>query len=397
MKPLICVAGKNEIALHGLRYFLDHYRDHPVCFIPNAGDSGVDGWQPSFAKQARQWGFPQVGLADIYDHENLIFISLEFDTLIKTTLFKSKNLFNFHFSKLPRYKGMFTSAHPILNGDTETAITLHLIDDGIDTGDIIDQYEVEIAPTDTARDLYFKNLKAAQMLFDANAAKLVSGDFDARPQGMLGSSYYSKHSINYSMLSIDLNRTAFEVHNQFRAFTFREFQMPSFNGWSIIRTVPTTARSTHKPGKVVSETQSHFRIATIDFDLDLYKDYYPRLWAACEVGDVDTALRCLPFIDEIDLRNGRGWTALIISAYHGWHTIVQALLQRGANPDMANYKGTTPLMYALSSYEGSRNSLAFEAIAASARGFNKSDHTGRTIFDWIEEKKVPELMAFLPS
>jgi hypothetical protein len=43
MKPLICVAGKNEIALHGLRYFLDHYRDHPVCFIPNAGDRSGPG------------------------------------------------------------------------------------------------------------------------------------------------------------------------------------------------------------------------------------------------------------------------------------------------------------------------------------------------------------------
>ncbi len=396
MNPTVCIAGKNEIAVHGLRHFLDHYPDYPLCFIPNAGDAGIDTWQPSFAKQARAWGVRQVSLEEIYGLEDLILISLEFDTIIKTDRFKTRNLFNFHFSKLPKYKGMFTAAHPILNGDDETAVTLHFMDSGIDTGDIIDQKTVDISLHDTVRDVFFKNLNAAKALFEENVARLLSGDFVARPQEMSGASYYSKASINYANLVIDFNRTAFEVHNQFRAFTFREFQMPRFADWSIASTTPTAIRSTLKPGKIVSETETRYRIATIDFDLDLHKDYYPSLWSACEAGDLDAVARGLAFVDEVDLRNPKGWTALIIAAYHGHVPVIRALLERGADPDLGNYKGTTPLMYALSHYEASRDSLAFQTLAASSKALGAVDHYGKTVSDWVDEKGLAELKAYLP-
>ena len=39
---------------------------------------------------------------------------------------------------------MFTSALPLINGEKETGVTLHKIDAGIDTGDIIDQIKFQI-------------------------------------------------------------------------------------------------------------------------------------------------------------------------------------------------------------------------------------------------------------
>ena len=57
--------------------------------------------------------------------------------IIKTKNFKSNKLFNLHFSLLPSYKGMHTSAFPILNGEKYSGVTIHKIDNGIDTGDII--------------------------------------------------------------------------------------------------------------------------------------------------------------------------------------------------------------------------------------------------------------------
>lgn len=71
--------------------------------------------------------------------DDLIFISLEFDKIVNPDLFKDARLYNIHFSLLPSYKGMYTSAIPILNGEEMVGVTFHEIDKGIDTGNIIAQ------------------------------------------------------------------------------------------------------------------------------------------------------------------------------------------------------------------------------------------------------------------
>ena len=59
---------------------------------------------------------------------------------------------------------MFTSSLPLLYGDEYSGVTLHKIDDGIDTGDIIDQIKFNISSIDSARDLYFKYLENGLIL-----------------------------------------------------------------------------------------------------------------------------------------------------------------------------------------------------------------------------------------
>ena len=49
----------------------------------------------------------------------------------------------------------------------------------------------------------------------------------------MNTSYFSKNAIDYKNLRINFYKTAFEVRNQFRAFTFREYQMPKFENWEI--------------------------------------------------------------------------------------------------------------------------------------------------------------------
>ena len=68
-----------------------------------------------------------------------MFISLEYHRLIDPLKFVTSKLYNPHFSLLPAYKGMYTSALPLLNDEKDAGVTLHHIDSGIDTGDIIDQ------------------------------------------------------------------------------------------------------------------------------------------------------------------------------------------------------------------------------------------------------------------
>ena len=323
-----------------------------------------------------------------------LFFSLEFDTLIRVHRFASRRLFNFHFSKLPKYRGMYTAAHPILNGETDSGVTLHLMDDGIDTGDIIDVWDVPIGPDDTVRDLYFNNLAAAKALFAKNVERLVAGDFIARPQPLAGATYLSP--------PFDRLRRAAARSEEDRLGVSTTSSAPSPSASSRCRSIGagasgapqiTDQRSTQRAGRLVEETEALFRIASIDNDVLLFKDY-----AAAALGGRrrrrpggGRRRRCA-HVPDVNLRNRNGWSALIIAAYHGQVEAMRRLLAAGADPDGTNYKGTPVLMYALSRYEQTREAAGFDLIASAARRLDGVDHTGRTIRDWIAEKGFPELL-----
>ena len=60
---------------------------------------------------------------------------------------------NCHPSLLPKYRGPNPYAQVILNGETKTGVTFHLVDENYDTGAILSQTEVEIKPDDTGGSL----------------------------------------------------------------------------------------------------------------------------------------------------------------------------------------------------------------------------------------------------
>lgn len=238
---MICIAGKNNIAVNSLQYLVDiyGYPAEKLLAVPNSTDNGKDSRQMSLKKYAIDQGIKVVNLESVYIIPDMIFISLEYNEIVKPQLFKTERLFNIHFSLLPKYKGMYTSALPILNGEKESGVTLHYIDEGIDTGDIIAQKRFPIDIQDTCRDLYFKYLQYGFELFKENIDNLIKGNLKAKPQGNIDSTYFSKKSIDYKNIQIDLNRTSFEIHNQIRAFIFEEYQLPEINNVRVFKSVLT--------------------------------------------------------------------------------------------------------------------------------------------------------------
>lgn len=63
---------------------------------------------------------------------------------------------NVHASLLPKYRGAAPIQWAIIKGETETGITTMLMDEGMDTGDILVQTKVEISANDTAGTLHDK-------------------------------------------------------------------------------------------------------------------------------------------------------------------------------------------------------------------------------------------------
>jgi methionyl-tRNA formyltransferase len=64
----------------------------------------------------------------------------------------------YHPSILPRYRGASAINWAVINGEAKTGLTIFWVDEGIDTGDILLQKEVDIGPAETTGEVYFNKL-----------------------------------------------------------------------------------------------------------------------------------------------------------------------------------------------------------------------------------------------
>ncbi|MBN2894198.1 MAG: hypothetical protein JXL97_20170 [Bacteroidales bacterium] len=272
-KPFICIAGRNTIAVRSLKYLIEEfdYEKEKLLAIVSSNDDGIDKYQLSFKKYVLENSIETISLQEAYRIENLIFISLQYDVILRPNKFLSAELFNIHFSLLPEYKGMYTSALPILHGRNKSGVTLHLIDDGIDTGEIIDQQTVNINQDDTSKDLYEKYTDFGVILFKKNLNSLINKKYIATKQDSLMSSYFSKKSIDYNNLIIDLNKTAFQIKNQIRAFTYEGLQFPKIFNIEIKKAIIIDEKSKGKAGTIIEDKKDFLIINTVDFQLKLIK------------------------------------------------------------------------------------------------------------------------------
>ena len=66
---------------------------------------------------------------------------------------------------LPKFKGLHTHERAIEAGETEHGCTIHYVDEGMDTGEIIAQAKVSISPEETSETLAQKVLKQEHILY----------------------------------------------------------------------------------------------------------------------------------------------------------------------------------------------------------------------------------------
>lgn len=271
MRKTVCIAGKNDIAVHGLDYLIESggYGNDIIVSCART-DAGVDTWQKSLRKEANYYSVPVRPLEELYGINGLIFISLQYDRIIRTDRFRAgASLINFHFSALPAYKGCHTSVMPILNGEKESGVTIHRINDRIDGGDVIAQRKFAIGQAWNSQELYLKYTEIACALFDEYVERLIEGDYTAERQSPTGATYYSKGSIDYGNIRIDLNQTAEMIDRQVRAYNFKAYQQPTVYGRIIESTEITAATSSKAPGSVIFENEREMMLATVDYDIRL--------------------------------------------------------------------------------------------------------------------------------
>jgi len=137
-----------------------------------------------------------------------------------------KGCVNLHASLLPELRGPEPIAWSVIRGLKKTGLTTMRMDEGIDTGDIILQKEMEILPDDTKGSLEQKmSIEGAQLLCKT-LKKFEAGSVPSKKQG---SNFSIAPVIKKQDCRIDWSKTAQEIHNFIRgldpepsAFTFLE-------------------------------------------------------------------------------------------------------------------------------------------------------------------------------
>lgn len=124
---------------------------------------------------------------------------------------------NLHPSKLPRWRGAAPLQRTIMSGDTETAVMVMRMDEGLDTGPVCLAERVEVGIDTTAGELHDRLARIGASLMVRALAALERGSLDCSPQPPDGVTYAAK--IDKSEARIDFIRSAAEVHNQIRGLS----------------------------------------------------------------------------------------------------------------------------------------------------------------------------------
>jgi methionyl-tRNA formyltransferase len=122
---------------------------------------------------------------------------------------------NVHGSLLPRWRGAAPIQAAILAGDKETGITIMKMDAGVDTGPILSQRYIPIAPDDTGGSLFAKmSTLGAELLLDT-LPRYLSGELIPQPQPEEGATYAPMLKKEDGLL--DFTRPAVELERRVHA------------------------------------------------------------------------------------------------------------------------------------------------------------------------------------
>ncbi|MDF7760034.1 formyltransferase family protein [Kosakonia cowanii] len=392
----LIIAGKNNIAVDVTSWIREHRPDVELYAVFNKNDEGNDGFQRSYRKYCKKANINELSLAETYAIKDAIFLSLEFDKIVNPDKFLHENIYNIHFSLLPKYKGMFTSAWPILNNESESGVTLHKINHGIDTGEILSQESFSLSETETANSLYLKYIKYGTKLVIDNIENILKSNIVLVKQNAIGSSYYSNKTINYANLTIDLNKTAYEILSQIRAFTFRAYQLAKIEGVNVFHGKILQSASLTKPGTILENRADRFVISTIDYDLLVFKDNFLEVLNACKDKDVAYLTNILRHKCTLFEKNEAGWSPIIVAAYHGNLEVVKWLVDEGADINDINHNGTTVAMYYKEYMKRTGNYSGLDVLLKLGSNLHIKDYRGLSVFDYLkndEDKKLYKYMT----
>lgn len=121
---------------------------------------------------------------------------------------------NLHVSLLPKYRGSAPIQWSVLNGDSETGVTIMQLDEGCDTGDILMVERVPIGPETTSGELFDQVSAIGARTLVTAVEKLAAGELTPQPQD--DSQATQAPPLKKEMAKFDFTQSAAHIHNWVR-------------------------------------------------------------------------------------------------------------------------------------------------------------------------------------
>ena len=228
----VVLLGGKALAIECLDSLL-RMRDVDVAaVIPCADDEPAGGhWYPCLAGRAKELGLPVFQPKSVNEAEFLpilrqlephLLVSVFYDKILKPRVLEIPSLAaaNVHFGLLPYNRGSMPIPWAIIDGN-DPGVTMHHMDPGVDTGDIIAQMAVPAGDHETAKDIYGRCTAAGLYLFERYIPLLLQSSAPRRCQPTVGGSYY-RPGYPFDRW-IEWSQPGEEISRFVRALTFAPF------------------------------------------------------------------------------------------------------------------------------------------------------------------------------
>lgn len=180
---------------------------------------------------------------------------------------------NLHASLLPDYRGAAPINHAIMNGETSTGVTTFLIDDKIDTGNILLKKEVTISPLENAGELQDRLMKFGARLVIRTLSDIIENKIIPKPQDNKSQKFAPK--IHPADCIINWNNNALKINDFVRGLS----PYPCARSWflndkekvlfKIFESNPVYENHSLKPGTISSDGKTFLKISCKDGFLNI--------------------------------------------------------------------------------------------------------------------------------
>jgi methionyl-tRNA formyltransferase len=182
---------------------------------------------------------------------------------------------NVHASLLPRWRGAAPIERALLAGDKMSGITIMQMDEGLDTGAMLNKESVQIGATDNRLNLEERLQIAGQAVLIRTLGDLEKYQSGATVQNDEDSNYAAK--LEKSEAFIDWRLSASEIDRQIRAGIGRNPAYTVLNDQRLRILKGTVSVETYnaKPGQIVESEKSHFTVSCGSGALDIQRVQLP--------------------------------------------------------------------------------------------------------------------------
>lgn len=230
----IVFLGSKSIGFHCLKHLIEHQEDLNVTILGVlSNDRNIGGDQVSITQLCNEHEIKMIDHPDdLLLMDNIDFlISVQYHLILSKEQLAMANeaAINLHMAPLPEYRGCNQFSFAIIDQKEEFGTTLHIMEPGIDNGDIIAEKRFPISSNIQVKELYEKTLQASKELFEDSIERIVNDNYSTTPQSSYTSfrtsSFHTRSEIN-EIKKIDLNWPKEKIDRYIRATYFPPFAPP---------------------------------------------------------------------------------------------------------------------------------------------------------------------------